>query len=75
LLSKNNGDGTRKGYKYPVLDSHSSKVFIPNLEAFSGRYCLIDRCPFQSVRLSSLAVFWFGRYRVWNFMFKWHITG
>ena len=34
---------TRKHHKYPVVDSHSSKVFIPNFEAFSGRYCLIDR--------------------------------
>jgi len=52
---------TRKHHKYPVLDSHSSKVFIPNSEAFSGRYCLIDRCPFQSVKLSSMAMFWFGK--------------
>jgi len=28
---------TRKHHRYPVIDSHSSKVFIPNLEAFSGR--------------------------------------
>jgi hypothetical protein len=34
---------TGKHHKYPVFDSHSSKVFIPNLEVFSGRYCLIDR--------------------------------
>ena len=66
---------TRKHHKYPVLDLHSSKVFILNFKAFSGRYCLIDRHPFQSFKLSSLAVFWFGRYRVWNVMFKWHITG
>ena len=38
---------TRKHHKYPVVDLHSSKVFIPNFEAFSGRYCLIDRRPFQ----------------------------
>jgi len=55
---------TRKHHKYPVLDSRSSKIFILNFEAFSGRYCLIDRHPFQSVKLSSLAMFWFGRYRV-----------
>jgi len=61
---------TRKHHNYPVLDSHSSTVFILNFEAFSGRYCFIDRRHFQSVKLSSLAMFWFGRYRVWNFMFK-----
>jgi len=55
---------TRKCHKYPVLDLHSLKVFIPNFEAFNGRYYLIDRCPFQSVKLSSVAWFWFGRYRV-----------
>ena len=66
---------TRKHHKYPVLEWHSSKVFIPNFEACSGRYCLIYRHPFQIVKLSSVALFWFGRYRVWNFMFKWHITG
>jgi len=55
---------TRKHHKYPVLHSHSSKVFIPNFEAFSGRYCHIDRRPFQSVMLSSMPMFWFGRYRV-----------
>ena len=53
-----------KHHTHPVLDSHSLKVFIPNFEAFSGRYCLIDGCPFPSVKLSSMAVFWFGRYRV-----------
>jgi len=61
---------TRKHHIYPFLDSHSLKVFIPNFEAFSGRYCLIDRRPFQSVKLSSMAVFWFGRYRVRKFIFK-----
>ena len=55
---------TRKHHTYPVLDSHSSKVFILNFEASSGRYCLTDRRPFQSVKLSSMAMFWFGRYRV-----------
>ena len=55
---------TRKHHKYPLLDSHSSEVFIPNFEAFSGRYSLIDRQPFQSAKLSSMAMFWFGRYRV-----------
>ena len=55
---------TRKYHKYPVLDSRSSKIFILNFEAFSGRYCLTDRHPFQSVKLSSIAMFWFGRYRV-----------
>jgi hypothetical protein len=53
---------TRKHHKYPVVDSQSSKVFIPNFEAFSVRYCLIDRRHFQSVKLSSMAMFWFGRY-------------
>jgi len=48
---------TRKLHKYPVLDSRVSEVFIPNSEVFSGRYCLIDRHPFQSVKLSSVAVF------------------
>jgi hypothetical protein len=33
---------TRKHHKYPVLDSHSSKVFIPHFEALSAWYCLID---------------------------------
>jgi len=61
---------TRKQHKYPVLDSHSLTVFSQNFEAFSGRYCFIDRCPLQSAKLSSMAMFWFGRYRVWNFMFK-----
>jgi len=42
---------TTKHHKYPVLDLRSSKVFILNSEAFSGRYCLIDRHPFQSVKL------------------------
>ena len=28
---------TRKHHEYLVLDLHSSKVFIPNFEAFSGR--------------------------------------
>jgi len=55
---------TRKHHTYPVLDLHSLKAFIPNFEAFSGKYCLIDRRPFQSVKLSTVAVFWFGRYRV-----------
>jgi len=49
---------TRKHHKYPVIDSHSSKVSILNFEAFSGRH------PFQSVKLSSLAMFWISRYRV-----------
>jgi hypothetical protein len=57
---------TRKHHKYPILDLRSSKIFILNFEAFSGRYCFIDRRPFQSVKLSSMAMFWFGRYRVWN---------
>jgi len=35
----------RKHHKYPVLDSRSLKDFIPNFEAFSGRYCLIDGRP------------------------------
>jgi len=61
---------TRKHHKYPVLDLHNLKVFIPDFEDFSGRYCLIDRRPFQSAELSSVAMFWFGRYRVWNCMFK-----
>jgi len=61
---------TRKHHIYPVLDLHSLKVFILNFEAYSGGSCLIDRRPFQSVKLSSMAVFWFGRYRVWKFMFK-----
>jgi len=55
---------TRKHHKCPVLDSRSSRVFILNFEAYSGRYCLIDRRPFQSVKLSSMAMFWFGRYKV-----------
>ena len=54
----------RKHHTYSALDSHSLKVFITNFEAFSGRYCLIDRCPFQSVKLSLMARFWFCRYRV-----------
>ena len=60
----------RKHHKYPVHDLHISEVFIPNFEAFSGRYCLIDTRPFQSVKLSSVAMFYFGRYRFWTFMFK-----
>ena len=42
---------TRRHHKYPVLESHSSKVVILNFEAFSGRYCFIDRRPSQSVNL------------------------
>jgi len=49
---------TRMHHKYSVLGSHNSKVFIPNFEAFSSMYCVIDRCPFQSVELSSMAMFW-----------------
>jgi len=58
---------TGKHHKYPVLDLHSSKVFIPNFEALSGTYWLIDRRPFQSVKVSSVALFWFGH--------QWHCFG
>jgi hypothetical protein len=41
-----------------VRDSHSSKVFIPNLAAFRGMYSLNESQPFQSKRDSSIVMFW-----------------
>jgi hypothetical protein len=53
---------TRKDHKYPVVESNSLYVLIPNLDALRGRYCLNNRRPFQSVSDSSIEISLFGRY-------------
>jgi hypothetical protein len=64
-----------KDHKYPVVESHSSYVLIPNLDALRGRYCLNDRQPFQSVSDSSIEMSLFGRYSSWNLLLRCKITG
>ena len=53
---------TKNDHKYPVVDSHSSKVLMPNFEDFNGRYCRNDNRPFYKVKFLSIAMFCFGKY-------------
>jgi hypothetical protein len=52
---------TKKDHRYPVFDSHSSNVFISNLAALRGMYCLNQSRPFQRNRVSSIVMFYSGR--------------
>jgi len=65
---------TTKYHYHLVMDSHSSKDFIPNFVALSQKYCLQFRHPFHKLRESStltLCVQAFNlKKSVWHFQYR-----